>query len=81
MECGVFPDLEEIVSGKYLSASLLVIALASCRITSKEEAKVIQCLEGLINIDAKWSADSVTPGILKAIASAIGTLHDAEARR
>ncbi|KAM7542068.1 hypothetical protein Aperf_G00000010541 [Anoplocephala perfoliata] len=80
MECGVFPDLGEIISGKALTPNLLALALDNCRVGCKEEARIIQCLESLINIGVKSTTESITPGILKGIASAIVKLPNIEAR-
>ncbi|KAM3178680.1 hypothetical protein ACTXT7_002097 [Hymenolepis weldensis] len=76
-KCGVYPDLGEIVLGNHLSPVFLSQALDSCRIQSKDEAKIIQCLEILSSMDDK----SLIPGILLTMAPKLANLRNIEIKR
>nr|CDS25591.1 thyroid adenoma associated [Hymenolepis microstoma] len=72
--CGVYPDLGDIVLGNHTSACILSQALNGCRIQSKDEAEITKCLEILSNTDDK----SRIPGILLAMAPKLSSLHNIE---
>ncbi|KAL5965618.1 hypothetical protein TSMEX_006656 [Taenia solium] len=81
VECGILPDLDEIVSGKVLSPALLRLALDDCVIACKSEDSVIGCLKRLTTWPlTETEKPSLLPGIVLAIASPITRLNDTQAR-
>ncbi|VDK32105.1 unnamed protein product [Taenia asiatica] len=81
IECGTLPDLDEIVSGKVLSPTLLRLALDDCVIACKSEDSVIGCLKRLTAWPlTETEKPSLLPGILLATASPITRLNDTQAR-
>lgn len=81
IECRMPPDLDEIVSGKALSPTLLRLALDDCVIACKNEDSVIRCLKRLTTWPlTEKERPSLLPGILLAIASPITHLTDTQAR-
>ncbi|VDO03352.1 unnamed protein product [Rodentolepis nana] len=75
--CGVYPDLGDIVLGNHTSACILSQALNVCRIQSKDEAEITKCLEILSNTDDK----SLIPAILLNMAPKLASLHNVEMKR
>ncbi|KAH9280649.1 Uncharacterized protein ECG_06767 [Echinococcus granulosus] len=81
IKCGIPPGLDEIVSGKALSFTLLRLALDDCMIVRKSEDLVIGCLKKLTTWPLTETQELLLlPGILLAIASPITHLDDAQAR-